>query len=465
MSAQSRSRQQLVALQLLGLFVITSVAFLGGTTAVLGMLAFAIVPVVGILIVRLAEGRSETKGSSSVSGEALKSGESGEPFPALAAPMLVAGILHVVLSLVLHLSGAADSLAPDHMLYRHWGRLLASNVGTAALVGELGYNPNSVYYYINAVAWFLGERQSSLLMGILNGALHVVTSYLIAQIAYSFYGRRAANAAFLLFAFFPSLLVYASLNIRDSLSWLFIAISMRGALRIREPGGVTAGILLLAGGLIGTGFVRTYIMMMLLVSFGAAQMVTRVRKLPYALLGLMALVAIALFAGPKLGLSMEMLTSKSLQDIQIARTRLDGGASAAGFQGTDVSNFSDALLFLPRGLIFFLLSPFPWQVNNARQALALPEVALWLVLLVLAGRQVLEDIRVRTTQVATLLFPTIAITMTYALMEGNAGTANRHRGQMVGAIVIFGSRSIARYLASRGKSAGSKGFSHARSVR
>jgi len=147
--------------------------------------------------------------------------------------------------------------------------------------------------------------------------------------------------------------------------------------------------------------------------------------------------------GPKVGVSLDLISTDSLREIQVARATLDGGGSAAGFTG-DVSSPINALFMLPKGLAFFLLSPFPWQVSNARQALALPEVFVWLGLLILAARQVLRDTTVQATKIATLLFPAMAISLTYALMEGNAGTANRHRGQMAMVVIVFASQPVAK---------------------
>ncbi len=441
MQSSTHRRHFWLAGQLAALLLVVGLGYVQGPSAAAAATALVAVPALGLLVYGLSRGRS--------AGDVAPTASVGsEPFPSLSGMVAIGLVLHVLLALTLDLSGLADSLAPDHRFYRHWGRLLVLHAGKTSLEGELGYNPTAVYYYLNAAAWFLAGAKASLLMGLVNGVLHLATAYLTATIAYQLYGAAAARAAFLLMAFFPSLVVYSSLNIRDALSWFLIVAALRGALMVREVGRPVAGTLLLTAGVVGMGFVRPYIMLMLVVSFAAAQLLTRPKRLPYAIVTLIALAIVGAFAAPRVGVSLDMISSDGLKEIQIARAALDGGGSAAGFSG-DVSSPGKALLMLPKGLAFFLLSPFPWQINNARQALAVPEVFLWLGLLVLAGRQLVKDTAAQATKVATLFLPALAISLTYALMEGNAGTANRHRGQMAAVVMVLASQPLAAFWRSR----------------
>ncbi|MFO0725593.1 MAG: hypothetical protein U1E65_17550 [Myxococcota bacterium] len=438
-----QSREIRLAVQVAGLLAIVAVGYLGGPEAAGLAIAAVLAPVALLLGVQLLRPRRAVP-----TVERVAAGR--EPFPNLGSWLVVGASVHVLLALALDLSGTADSLAPDHQFYRHWGQLLVvhSSRPLANLQGEIGYNPTAIYYYFNAVAWFLAGPKASLLLGIFNGGLHLATAYLAAGIAYQLYDARAARICFLLVSFMPSLVVYSSLNIRDALSWLLIVAAVRGALMVREPGRLTTGTIMLATGVVGMGFVRPYIMLMLLISFAAAQVLTKPKRVPAAAVTLIALVIVGAFAGPRVGVSLDLISSDGLKEIQIARATLDGGGSAAGFTG-DVSSPGQALLMVPKGLAFFLLSPYPWEVRNFRQAMAVPEVLIWGTLLVLAARQLLKDAPVQPTKVATLVFPALAICLTYALMEGNAGTANRHRGQMAAIVMVFASQSLASLWRAR----------------
>lgn len=438
------NRKIWLALQAFALLAVMGLGYAGGPeAAAIATAPFALMAL-GVLGFRLVQ-RSADPLPAATDAPAERDAPAS-----LGTLILVGALLHVVLALALDLGGIADSLTPDHRHYRHWGKLLVENAHhpISALQGEVGYNPTALYYYLNAVAWFLVGSKASLLMGLVNGGLHLATALLASRIAHQVYGAAAGRMCFILVAFFPSLVVYSSVNIRDSLSWFLIALALRGAMMARDQGRAIAGGVLLSLGLAGMGFVRPYIMLMLLISIAGAQLLTRPKRLPYAIATLMALVLVGLIAGPRVGVSLDMISYESLREIQNARLVLDAGGSAGGLGG-DVSTPLQALLMLPKGLAFFLLSPFPWQISNARQALAVPEVLLWLGLLVVALRQVVRDFAVQPTRVATLFLPALAISLTYALMEGNAGTANRHRGQMAMVVMVFASQPLAGLGATR----------------
>lgn len=370
-----------------------------------------------------------------------------EAFPAIGSLIAVAVVVHLAAALALNPTGIADSLVPDHMLYRRWGELLVFSLDNPGfdLRHELGYNPTSLYYWLNAGAWLLVGDQTSLLMSIVNGLFHIVTAVVAAHIAHHLYGARVARICFLLMAFFPSLVVYSSANMRDALSWMLIALIIRGALMIRERGRLLREGTLLVVALIGMAFIRSYVTVMLLASLTAAQLVTTPRRLPQAGLVLILVVTVGAFLANYVGIPLEMLSLDILEQVEVHRGNLTKGGSATSITGNNLSNPVNALLFMPKGAAFFLLSPFPWQINNLRQALSLPELVVWYPLIVAALVQILKEAR-RPQKVAVLMFPFLAIVATYALIESNAGTANRHRGQVIMMIMVFAAPVVERLL-------------------
>src|SRR5204863_6683099 len=74
---------------------------------------------------------------------------------------------------------------------------------------------------------------------------------------------------------------------------------------------------------------------------------------------------------------------------------------------------------------------FPWSVTSILQAVTLPESLVWYVLFlcVLRGAWLAlkYDARAYTVLVAVLG----TVTFSYALVEGNVGTAYRHRAQVL----------------------------------
>jgi hypothetical protein len=111
--------------------------------------------------------------------------------------------------------------------------------------------------------------------------------------------------------------------------------------------------------------------------------------------------------------------------------------AASGFERVDISTPTKALLYLPRGLALFLLAPFPWELSSIRQVLALPETLFfyWLIPWMVRGIRDLIRHQFRTSLMVLLI--TAGLTLGYSLGEGNAGTAYRHRAQLLSFFIIY----------------------------
>ena len=115
------------------------------------------------------------------------------------------------------------------------------------------------------------------------------------------------------------------------------------------------------------------------------------------------------------------------------------------------------LAHLPRGLSVMVLRPYLWEASSSiRFVFAKIDTLLWYPLLALAlavagSRSVGRSPRV-------VLFPLLTgsgIAVMYALSEGNLGTAFRHRGEFVWAVVVlaaFGAQRLRDRLLERGVS-------------
>jgi hypothetical protein len=89
------------------------------------------------------------------------------------------------------------------------------------------------------------------------------------------------------------------------------------------------------------------------------------------------------------------------------------------------------------GFSYLLFAPFPWALDSALQRAAAPETFLWYPLFVLAllgaWRAVRRGRHLTLIPVSVLL----VVTTSYALVEGNFGTAYRHRAQIMPLFFLF----------------------------
>jgi hypothetical protein len=180
---------------------------------------------------------------------------------------------------------------------------------------------------------------------------------------------------------------------------------------------------------------RAYILLPVAAPVVVSFLVQRSRSpLRNLLLGSVAAL-IVIYADQAAG-SERRLRLVDLEELQQHRDwNMDDAASR--FERADISTPQKALMFLPKGLAYFLLAPFPWMIGNIRQGLAMPETLFfyWLLPHVFRGGRYLLRHRFRQSLMAVLV--TAGLTFGYALGEGNAGTAYRHRAQIVCFFLIF----------------------------
>lgn len=114
------------------------------------------------------------------------------------------------------------------------------------------------------------------------------------------------------------------------------------------------------------------------------------------------------------------------------------------------AGLAPSLRHLPRGTSVILLEPYPWQTSESTSLnLARAETLVWYPILALGLIGLaMTAVRLRRSE---LLFPAafaLGTIVVYGLTEGNVGTAYRHRGEFVWAIVLLAGAG-AMHLKSR----------------
>lgn len=93
-------------------------------------------------------------------------------------------------------------------------------------------------------------------------------------------------------------------------------------------------------------------------------------------------------------------------------------------------------MYLPRGLVVFLLEPLPWRTGSIAVRLGQLESLVWYPLLALS---LVGALRLRR-RLSTAAFPVLIVgllSVGYGMAEGNYGTAFRHRGEIVWAVAFL----------------------------
>jgi hypothetical protein len=291
-------------------------------------------------------------------------------------------------------------------------------------------------YFVAIIYYVFGRNQ--LLVQFINGVIGSLVPIVILEIGLILYDRRVASRAMLFTAFFPQMMFWSSGLYKDSAVMLCIAVNILATLRLKQRFRFHSLCLyLLTLGAIA--FLRFYLFYAILAATLAGFFIGHRRGLLPGFLsqvGMVVAVTVLLLMTPA---GQEMLNQARFLDFEnLQNSRTDLARADSGFANeVDVSSPSAALRFLPAGIAFLLFSPFPWTVSNLRQALALPDVLVWYALIPALVRGLASAVRHRLGQAMPILVFTTALTLAYGAFLGNAGTAYRHRTQIMMFFFLF----------------------------
>jgi hypothetical protein len=357
--------------------------------------------------------------------------------------------VRMALALFLHFwVGNEDLFAPDQKTYHAVGKFLSEVWSQEAPVVSsqvLPDGPKGYFYIVAAIYYVLGPYALfPKLLNCLVGALTILVAHDLAL-------RMGASSAAAIRAakfttWFPSLVLWSSLNIRDAWIILLIALMCRQALVLQSRFRPSA-LLTLAGGLLLLVQFRAYLLFAIgapiLVSFLAIRSRNFLRSL---IVG--SIVAVALIYADQAAGRSRQIRFVDFEELHEIRYWNTVGASSQ-FEQVDISTPGKALAFLPRGMALFLLAPFPWMLGSIRQVLAVPETLFfyWLIPWVIRGTR--DLLRADLTKALLAVLITSGLTLGYSLGEGNAGTAYRHRAQILTFFLIFAAAGLDRRYARR----------------
>ncbi len=117
--------------------------------------------------------------------------------------------------------------------------------------------------------------------------------------------------------------------------------------------------------------------------------------------------------------------------LQLSRDDLvESGAASGYLRDIDISVPQSAIIFLPRGILYFLTVPFPWQLGPFRQNLVIPEMIFWLWQYPFIFLGMKRGLQRNFQGSFVLIAVTVLMLCFYGALVGNAGTAYRLRSQI-----------------------------------
>jgi hypothetical protein len=294
-------------------------------------------------------------------------------------------------------------------------------------------------YLVGAVYTVVGRNM--LAVQFLNAVLGAAAAPIIYLCAHHlFHNTKVSRASAYLVALYPSLILWSSQGLKDSPIIFLLALSMLATLRLGEKLNLKFFLILVAS-LFGILTLRFYIFYMLVVAIGGAFLIG---SRAFSAQGLMRQFVIIIgmglaltYLGVSRTASVQMDSFANLEAVQHSRQTQSRLANTGFASDVDVTTTSGALTAIPVGLTYLLFAPFPWQLLNIRQSITLPEMIVWWGAFPLFILGLWYAIKYRLRQVLPILIFTILLTLAYALVQGNIGTAYRQRSQLLIFYFIF----------------------------
>jgi hypothetical protein len=348
----------------------------------------------------------------------------------LTVMLLSIGVRLMALTLI-HQSVGPIVFAPDANVYEQVGQELLQSWRGLGPTPEKAAGTQAGYYAINAFMFIVFGRGSGgpVALNILLATWLALPVYYL-TLAVVRGSHAVARWATVMALFFPSMILWSVLNIREAPT-IFCLVSATCFFarfqRSPSPRDLIGGALALMGLLL----MREYLMVIVGLSAAAGVVIGKGKSPLVSLVGGGVMLFGLTFLLQHAGLGGTLAQEPTLERVQYLRQDLALGANSAYGGEADVSTVGGAISFIPVGLTYFLLAPFPWSVTSVLQQVTLPESILWYALVVCIVRgawlALKYDPRAYTVLVAVLA----TVTFSYALVEGNVGTAYRHRAQVL----------------------------------
>ncbi|MBI3522182.1 MAG: glycosyltransferase family 39 protein [Chloroflexi bacterium] len=97
--------------------------------------------------------------------------------------------------------------------------------------------------------------------------------------------------------------------------------------------------------------------------------------------------------------------------------------------------------YLPQGLTYVVLAPFPWALRRIADAATIPEMLAWYVLQIAAVATLWRERR-RWRELVPFVIYAGGMYVVLALFEGNVGTLFRHRAMLIPTVIVLGAPSL-----------------------
>jgi hypothetical protein len=297
---------------------------------------------------------------------------------------------------------------------------------------------NYGFFYVSGAVYFVfGTFRAA--TSYFNCLLGTINIFLVYRLARRFFHVLVARRAALLLAFIPSMILWSALALKDTLTTMLIILALSSCVRLKDEMTPKNMILTLLP-MVAIQPLRFYMLYFLMLAVIGSLMFERGSKLITGVPKTLIIGAGVMVLLVAVGLSGSAGSGTQFLDLEKVSSFRQGMAETAnsGFaKDADVSTPLGALTFLPIGMAFLLLSPFPWQFTSLRSAFAAPETIMWWFMFPAMLRGLRYTMGKRFAAMSPVILFTFALVPAYSLIHGNVGSGFRQRAQIFVFLFIF----------------------------
>ena len=310
----------------------------------------------------------------------------------------------------------------------------------------------TVFYY------FFGFAQLS--AKFINCLIGVLSAILVYFITKDVFNKTAAKIAAILAMFFPSIFLWSLTNLKESPMMFLLCLTIFASIRFNKYRRLYYIFLAFMGIYLTQAIRPDYIMPFLAAAFLSLAFYIKKEMLAGIIIIMIIAVLLAnLFGCQILNIVNDAIIGTLGKFIDLQRGYVLTGGSTYKiyderfYQGHSV-NINPLAFFeyLPKGLIYFLFTPFPWGIHTKLQLIACPQIILWYILALFAFLGILSIKKDKRASALIALLYIFFITSALALSSGNIGTALRHRDIVLPLFFVFSAGGLERLFKRRAKS-------------
>ena len=351
-----------------------------------------------------------------------------KPGLSVGAPVAAAFALRVGAAAAIGLIGIEELRGPDEVKFVNQAELIAdgpliSGVWIEALVRDL---------HKLVLAAQLGALGSpDIALRITHIGISVAGIALLAAAAQELAGPRAAAVSAWLMALEPTSVFYSGVLHKEATLFLAVGLVALGGARLWR-GRASGWLLPIVAGCAVAGATRYYVGLFLAVAAAAILMHGWIRRAPRGgrrALAVAVSTMLVVFVGIPAGWM--LTTPQRLDRLSRLQASVERTSANLPLEPVDFSSREGVATGLPRRISDVLVRPYPWQLGSTKQriglfgTLVLLAALMWLATeLIMARGKIME-------RAGPLIYIGLMLLIAYSLSAANAGTAFRHRTQLV----------------------------------